>query len=128
MKVSKKRGILFAILLLILDQISKFFIIKNSTYISNTGAAWGILSNSQYLLIIISLIVIFYTLRYFSYHPLALSFLLGGTLGNLTDRIFRKEVIDFINIRIFNYPLFNLADVFITIAITLLIIKTIKEK
>jgi len=128
MKVSKKRGILFAILLLILDQISKFFIIKNSTYISNTGAAWGILSNSQYLLIIISLIVIFYTLRYFSYHSLALSFLLGGTLGNLTDRIFRKEVIDFINIRIFNYPLFNLADVFITIAITLLIIKTIKEK
>ncbi len=128
MEISKKQGIFLAIFLLILDQISKFFIVKNSSYISNTGAAWGILNNSQYLLIIISLVIIFYTLRYFSYHPLALSLLLGGTLGNLTDRIFRKEVIDFINIKLFNYPLFNLADTFITIAITLLIIKTIKEK
>ena len=128
MEISKKQGIFLAIFLLIIDQISKFFIVKNSPYITNTGAAWGILNNSQYLLIIISWVVVFYIFRYFSHHPLALSFLLGGTLGSLTDRIFRKEVIDFINIRIFNYPLFNLADVFITIAITLLIIKTIKEK
>ena len=128
MITSKKQGYILTIIILSLDQISKFIAIQNFNYTFNRGAAWGILENSQILLVIIAFLAIFYANRYFSYHPLAFSMLLGGIFGNLTDRIFRGHVIDFINIKIFNYPLFNLADSFITIAVFLLFIKIIKEK
>jgi len=126
-KITIKNGYILAFVLLVLDQLSKYIVVNNFDFIKNTGAAWGILKNSQLLLIIISLVVIFYVARYFSYYPLAFSLLLGGVLGNLVDRIFRGYVIDFINIRIFNYPWFNLADSLITISIILLAIKMIKE-
>jgi signal peptidase II len=124
---TKKQGLILALIILALDQLLKA-IMLNFNYIKNTGAAWGILKNSSFFLIIISIIVIFYINRYFSYHPLALSILLGGTLGNLTDRIFRGYVIDFINIYLFNFPLFNLADIAISCSIILLLYKMIKEK
>ncbi len=126
--ISKNQGYLLAVCLLLLDQISKYIIVNNFYYVKNTGAAWGILKNSQFFLIVVSLIVLFYVIRYFSYHPLAFSILLGGILGNLVDRIFRGYVIDFINIKLFNYPLFNIADSCITIAILLIAWKMLREK
>lgn len=126
--ISKPHGYVLAVILLFLDQISKYIVVNNFYFIKNTGAAWGILKGSNYILIIVSFLVIFYALRYFSYHPVALSILLGGVLGNLYDRIFRGYVVDFININLFNYPLFNLADAFITISMMLLAWKMMKEK
>tara|TARA_Y100000310_G_scaffold294203_1_gene324488 strand:+ start:1422 stop:1808 length:387 start_codon:yes stop_codon:yes gene_type:complete len=128
MITSKKQGFILAIIILIIDQISKLIVIQNFNFTTNTGAAWGMFKNSQILLMVIAFIAIFYVNRYFAYHPLAFSMLLGGIFGNLTDRIFRGHVIDFINIKIFNYPLFNFADTFITISVFLIFIKVIKEK
>lgn len=120
---SKKQGYILAIIILVLDQLSKFIAINNNNYITNTGSAWGLFQGSSFLLLIISFIVIFYINRYFSSHPLGLSLLLGGVLGNSIDRLFRGHVIDFIDIKLFNYPLFNIADIVIVIAIILIIFK-----
>ena len=56
------------------------------------------------------------------------SLLIGGIVGNLFDRIFYKEVIDFLSFNIFGYmfPVFNLADTFICIGIFIIIIKLLK--
>lgn len=126
-KMSLKKYYLFSLIIIIIDQISKLIIIKNFSYIKNTGAAWGILNNSQLLLIIISIIITLYIIKYFKNYPLEFSLILGGTIGNLIDRIFRSYVIDFININLFNYPLFNFADTFIIIGAILLGIKLITK-
>ncbi|MEI7478648.1 MAG: signal peptidase II [bacterium] len=55
---------------------------------------------------------------------LAVSFFLAGALGNLIDRIALGGVRDFINIRLFNFPIFNLADIFLNIGIILLLRQT----
>ena len=105
--MSKKIYIL-AISIFIIDQLSKsiistylklnqsievikdFFYLR---YINNTGASWGILSNSRILLIILSLIAIIILIRYmYSFKETKLNyigfgFLLGGILGNLSDRL-----------------------------------------
>lgn len=140
-----------SIILLVLDQISKLLvvnllsepitIIKNFfylTYVQNKGAAFSILTGERLFLIIISIIIIIYLLNYTKKNKpetkleyLAISLVIGGSLGNLIDRIVRGSVIDFLDFNIFGYdfPVFNLADTFITIGvILLLIILSRKEK
>ena len=66
---------------------------------------------------------------YSKIQEVAYSFLLGGIIGNLIDRIFRGYVIDFLDFKLFgyDYPVFNLADSFIVVSIIVLIIIYIKE-
>ena len=142
--MSKKIYIL-AISIFIIDQLSKsiistylklnqsievikdFFYLR---YINNTGASWGILSNSRILLIILSLIAIIILIRYmYSFKETKLNyigfgFLLGGILGNLSDRLLHGYVKDFFDFIIFNYdfPVFNIADIFIVVGVFMLII------
>ncbi|MDP3917228.1 MAG: signal peptidase II [Nanoarchaeota archaeon] len=121
--MSLKKYYIFSAIIVIIDQLLKGVAIKNFSYVTNTGAAWGILKNSQVFLVVISIIAILVIIRYLKTYPLELSFILGGTIGNLIDRIFRHHVIDFINIRVFNYPLFNVADIFIVAGAILIGIK-----
>ncbi len=97
------------------------------TYIKNKGAAFGLFLGQRYFLIFIVLVVVGAVLYF--YHrikeghygiKLALSFIFGGSLGNLLDRIFRGYVIDFIDIKI--WPVFNLADIFVNVGVSVLII------
>lgn len=146
--MSKKVYIL-AIILFIMDQISKalvstylnlnesltiikdFFYIR---YINNTGASFGILSNSKMLLIILSVVAIIIILRYMNTFKktkmnfIGFGLILGGILGNLSDRILFGYVKDFLDFIIFNYdyPVFNLADIFIVVGVIILIISTIR--
>lgn len=140
-------------ILLVIDQISKLLVIKllersssieliknffYLTYTHNNGAAFSILTGQRVFLILIAiiiLIILFYYLRKNKVEGkierLAFSFIIGGALGNLIDRILRGYVIDFIDVKIFkyNFPVFNLADTFIVVGvILLLIILSIKEK
>ena len=80
---------------------------------------------SRYIIIIISIIAIYYLFKTLDKKYLYLySLILGGILGNLFDRIFHGYVIDFISVKIFNWyaPIFNFADICITIGAILLII------
>jgi signal peptidase II len=125
---NKKQGFILAILILLVDQISKR-IALNFYYKTNSGAAFGILEGQRFLLIIISLVALFYANRYFEYNPLAFSLFIGGLFGNLYDRVFRGEVIDFIKIGIPSFSsTINLADITISISMILLTIQIIKDK
>lgn len=101
------------------------------TYVRNTGAAWSILSNNSYVVLGISLLIIVGIIWYIwknkidnRFEEVAYSLVLGGAIGNFINRLFYGYVIDFIDIKIFgyDYPIFNLADVFIVIGVILLII------
>lgn len=131
-----------ALTIILIDQIAKFLIkanfdlnqnlqiIKNIfhiTYINNFGAGFGILQQQTSILISISLIVIgviFYFMDKVKNKELLLQlligFILGGTIGNLIDRIAYGYVIDFLDFRI--WPIFNFADSFVTIGVIGLIV------
>lgn len=101
------------------------------THIKNTGAAFGMFQNSTDVLIVISFIAIILvavlkaTLRIHSFiYHIALGFVLGGAAGNLFDRIFLREVTDFIQVNYF--AVFNGADSFLVIGFFLLFIIIIK--
>ena len=147
-KQNKIFFILLSIFILLLDQITKRIINLNYetyenmnlilfsiTYIKNYGAAFNILTGSRILLSIISIIVSIFLLyliiskkniiklQLYSY-----SFILGGTLGNGIDRIFKGYVIDFINLKFINFPIFNIADISINIGFIIILYCLVTHK
>ena len=98
------------------------------TYLRNTGAAWGMFSGNNLLLIGVSLgmlILLACYRRHFltgrPVHRLALALLVGGIIGNTIDRFAWGWVIDFLDFHIASYhwPTFNIADSAICVAIGL---------
>ena len=144
--------IIVSIILLCIDQISKLLvvnlltktdsitIIKNFfylTYINNDGAAFSILVGKRIFLILIAVLVTVMLIRYIKKNNIqnklelvSISLIIGGSLGNLMDRVVRGYVIDFLDFKIFNYnfPIFNLADTFIVIGVFLLLLKEIRKE
>lgn len=114
-------------------------IIKDFFYITshrNRGAAWGILQDQMWLFYIVTIVVVIAIIYYMekqakgiALFQLSLAFLLGGAIGNFIDRLFRKEVVDFLDTYIFTYdfPIFNIADAALTIGVILLFIQMIFE-
>ena len=144
--------IIISIILLCIDQIAKLLvinlltktdsitIIKNFfylTYINNDGAAFSILVGKRIFLILVAIIVIIMLIHYIKKNNIqnkleivSLALIIGGSLGNLMDRVVRGYVIDFLDFKIFNYnfPIFNLADTFIVIGVFLLLLKEIRKE
>ena len=90
------------------------------TYVENTGAAFGMMKNGNFLLIFIMLAIIAYIIiswrEFCSYGRLVkwgAVLILAGALGNLYDRILLGFVVDFLDFRV--WPVFNVADSFITV-------------
>jgi len=118
--VQKKTIYWIALIILIIDQLSKFIARKYFSFVENTGAAFGILEGKNLFLILISIAVALFVIYYLNdHHYLELGFLLGGITGNLIDRIFLGYVVDFIDFGF--WPSFNIADSFNTVAVILLI-------
>lgn len=137
---------IIAAIIVAIDQFTKWLIVKNMEigenitvienffYITshrNRGAAWGILQGQMWFFYIITAVVIAGLIYYIQKHTkenkvmgIALGFMLGGAIGNFIDRLFRKEVVDFINTYIFSYdfPIFNIADSALCIGVGLLFI------
>lgn len=138
------------IILLFLDQLIKYLIVKNMyigqeitiiknflniTYVTNNGAAFNILSGNTILLIALAIIVIIYIIKNIKNlekkERIIYEILISGILGNLIDRIFRGHVIDYIAFKIFGIEMaiFNLADTYIVCScILLLIMEALKWK
>ena len=130
---------------IILDRITKHFaatqIIKGDVtvwdgvlkfhYLENRGAAWGLFENAFWLFYIVTAVVILIMVFMYSKIPfekryLFLRFLLvmlcAGAVGNFIDRALYKYVIDFIWIEAINFPVFNVADIYVTVSVLLLVI------
>lgn len=135
--------IIIATILLILDQISKTIIASWEvgttivaipkvlwlTYVQNTGVSFGMFQGNNLIFIFISLIILgalIYWYDKFSkpIEQYAYWLILSGLFGNLLDRIFRGFVVDMLNLGW--WPVFNIADSAISIAIILLIISELK--
>ena len=130
-----KKPIIFFIttlLIILLDQLTKFLVKDFSFVVKNTGAGFGILPNQQAMLIWISVFVIGLILFYYDKIPenkfvqLSIGLILGGTIGNLIDRIRLSYVSDFIDLKF--WPSFNIADSAITVGAVILAVYLIKKK
>lgn len=106
--------------MIVIDRITKILAVNYLDYTTNTGAAFGILKDQQWLFILVAIavsIALLYYIPKYKYPELGL--LLGGALGNLIDRLAYGHVIDFIDLGF--WPSFNIADSSNTISIILLI-------
>ena len=113
--------------------INKDFLLFKLDFVKNYGAAFNIFSGSRIFLsfisIIFSILLVFLILRKNTLNSIDLysySFILGGTIGNGIDRIIKGYVIDFINLNIINFPVFNIADISINIGFILLLFNIFK--
>ncbi len=136
---------LYTAILILMDQISKYIIVKTMnigesisvigevlqiTSHRNYGAAWGMLQNQMIFFYIITIIVLI-ALIYFYYKEAAdnllmqcgLMLIFAGAIGNFIDRLFRGNVVDFIDTKIISYdfPIFNVADSCLTIGVFILL-------
>ena len=115
--------------------INKDFLLFKLDFVKNYGAAFNIFSGSR---IFLSLISIFFSILLIylifrkntlnSFDLYSYSFILGGTIGNGIDRVYRGFVVDFINLNIINFPVFNIADISINIGFIFLIYRIFKNK
>ena len=143
-----KINLIIVSIIVTLDQISKYFITLNYdyflnknififsiNYVRNYGAAFNIFEGNRLFLssisIISSLILIYFIFfkgRLNLFDRYGLSLILAGSLGNGIDRIIKGYVIDFINLKLFDFPIFNIADIAINIGCIILIFNHFKFK
>lgn len=141
--------LLFLIVLVAIDQITKYAAViklKNQpafniidgvlefNYLENRGAAFGMLQNQKVFFVFVAVIflgVIIYVLfkapaekKYNSLHIL-LVLIAGGAIGNMIDRLRLDYVVDFIYIVLINFPIFNVADIYVTVSTFILVIQVL---
>ena len=114
--------------------INKDFILFKLDFVKNYGAAFNIFSGSRIFLSLISILfsilliyLIFRKNTLNSFDLYSYSFILGGTIGNGIDRIYKGFVVDFINLNIINFPVFNIADISINIGFIFLLYNIFKN-
>lgn len=142
--------IMAAIVLMILDQLSKWWTVTHIelgqvkpfipglvslTYLQNRGAAFSILQNQQWFFTIITVLVVGYAIYYVLKYPkasfwlqLSLLLIISGGLGNFIDRLRLSYVVDMIHLDVINFAIFNVADSYLTIGVLLLVICLWKEE
>ncbi|WP_304653369.1 signal peptidase II [uncultured Ligilactobacillus sp.] len=130
------------------DQLLKFYIQQNVPlnvsyevipgvlsigHVRNFGAAWSMWLGQRWLLSIISLIALVIFGYYFKKlhhnwgYGLGFSLLIGGTLGNLLDRLFSGYVVDMFELDLINFPVFNIADCALTLGVIVVLITMLKD-
>lgn len=129
-----------ALVVLVLDQLTKaaalasiepderrdFLLVLDLVRVRNTGVAFGVLSGGGWLVPALSLLAMLGILVWFALRPirpmawLPAGLVIGGALGNLTDRVRLGAVTDFLKLP--GWPAFNIADVAITTGVILLVI------
>ena len=127
-----------------IDQIVKYWTVANFAvnegqdfipgilsffYIQNDGAAWGIFSGQMWLFYIITVAVV--AVLVYMLHKeakgapllaIGLSFMIAGALGNFIDRLHLNYVIDMFRLEFVDFPIFNVADVCLTIGVIMMIV------
>lgn len=139
-------GIGLFVVLILIDQLSKLWAVSNLkgnnsvsvianvlslTYLENPGSAWGMLENAQWIVVIISFAVVIFIGYYYKmlssdkkYNPIkyALVVLASGAVGNVIDRLTRGVVVDFLEFKFIQFPVFNVADIYVTVSVVVIFI------
>ena len=138
------------VLLIVLDQLVKWTIVSNIklgevkgfipsimslTYLQNTGAAFSILENQQWLFTIITLLVIGGAIWYLiknikgSFWLISgLTLIIAGGLGNYIDRLRQGFVVDMFQVDFINFAVFNVADTYLTFGVLIMLLVIVKEE
>ena len=126
--MKKNKIYIIGLVWLVVDQIIKFLITTKMSlldkisvisgffriyYVKNDGAAFSMFSGMKYILIIVSIIILIYMINYIRKNDIktkleiiSIGMLLGGLIGNLIDRIFYGNVIDYLSFKLFGYQSF----------------------
>ncbi len=133
------------ILLLILDRVTKQWAqshlmsgditvwdgVLKLHYLENRGAAWGLFENLFWVFYIVTAVAVFIMAYLYARIPfekkyvflrILLVVLCAGAVGNFIDRAWYQYVIDFIYLEFINFPVFNVADIYVTVSVILLVI------
>ncbi len=137
------------ILGIVLDQVVKIVIVKNIklseqkpvlkgllslTHLRNNGAAWSILEGQQWFFVLTTVIVlavaIWFWLKNLSknWYAIGLTLIISGALGNFIDRVRQGYVVDMFQLDFINFPIFNVADILLSIGFVVLFIGILIEK
>ncbi|MDD6457208.1 signal peptidase II [Stecheria sp. CLA-KB-P133] len=143
---------IIVVIVLVLDQLTKFMVQNSAvlqtqsipvipkffylTYVQNTGAAWSVFADKTQLLALVSAVAVGVMLWYVitrkpkKWILFALALMIGGAAGNMIDRIWLGYVRDFFDFYPFgyNFPVFNVADIALTIGVIMLILASLKEE
>ena len=104
------------------------------TYVKNPGAAWGMLANHRWVFMTFSTVAIIGICVYlFAFSKdnrwvkISLAMVAGGGIGNMIDRIWLGYVIDFLDFTLIDFPVFNVADSFVTVGAGMLMAYLIRD-
>lgn len=144
--MKKFLALIWVVVLVIIDQYTKFLaktnlenkdpitIIKDVFelhYLENTGAAFGMLQDQIVFFLIITIITILAILYLYAkipfekhYTPLRyiLIFIIAGATGNCIDRVVNRYVVDFLYFKLIDFPIFNVADCYVSVSAVLLVL------
>ena len=141
--MKRKIIIPFAVLVLIaVDQLVKLYIVSDFklgqvslTHLQNTGAAFSMLENQQWLFTLVTFLVIGGAVYYLIKHLHAskwmlagLTLVIAGGLGNFIDRIRQGFVVDMFQLDFINFAIFNVADMYLTFGVAILLLMILKEE
>ena len=149
-KHRKIKIIVYSLYIILIDQVSKHIVLNtlgfgrpeniipnllNFNLVKNKGAAFSLFSNSTMLLTLTSIFAALLLIGIIVKSPpksywnsIGISYLLGGTVGNGIDRLIKGYVLDFIELVPINFPIFNVADISINIAIICFILDKLSTK
>ncbi|HFI0635316.1 TPA: signal peptidase II [Streptococcus suis] len=139
-----------AAVMIVLDQLVKAWTVANIAldtvepflpgfmslaYLRNYGAAWSILQNQQWFFTIVTLVVVTALIWYYIkqmkgniWTLLSLSLMIAGALGNFIDRIRLGYVVDMFHLDFISFPVFNVADICLSVGVGILFICIMKEE
>lgn len=146
MSIKSVIAIVACIILIFVDQATKYWAVSylrpvhsmvviedilSFTFVQNTGAAFGILAGARTFFIVITIIFVIGFIVYYIKLPqgkiyalvkVAIILILGGAIGNFIDRLLRGYVVDFFHVTFINFPVFNMADIFLVCGTALFMI------
>lgn len=144
-------GMAELVLLIFLDQLTKYAAVTflkgrraisilpgifELYYLENHGAAWGILENARYFFLITAVILVGAIFYYYCRLPqdrrwyvcrFLMMMLASGAIGNAIDRFLHGYVVDFLYVSIIDFPVFNVADCYVTLSILVFLLYYRKE-
>ncbi|MGX6991355.1 signal peptidase II [Pseudolactococcus reticulitermitis] len=134
---------------IILDQVVKMATVKNIklseqkpmlkgllslTHLQNDGAAWSILEGQQWFFVLTTVLVLVVAIWFWlknlskNWYAIGLTLIISGALGNFIDRVRQGYVVDMFQLDFINFPIFNVADILLSVGFVVLFIGILIEK